>query len=117
MSRARLDEEFVAAGIDYYASRGALLGLVRSDRLIPWTADNDISLTEDGTPSPSPPPRPRSRPPCVFAEFKKVERASFNASLRARGLGLVSELIGRVCYTTQYKDGVRPPLLALSPWS
>lgn len=34
--------------IGYYVGFGTLLGLVRNDRIIPWTRDNDVSLIEDG---------------------------------------------------------------------
>jgi len=35
------DEEMSRLGLDYTAGFGTLLGLRRSDRLIPWTVDND----------------------------------------------------------------------------
>ena len=39
------DEEMCRLGLDYTASFGTLLGLQREGRLIPWTMDNDYSLT------------------------------------------------------------------------
>jgi len=33
-------------GLDYAAAFGTLLGLTRSDRLIPWTADNDYIISQ-----------------------------------------------------------------------
>merc|ERR1740139_1826390 len=35
------DDTMCDLGLDYVAAMGTLLGLVRSDRLIPWTSDND----------------------------------------------------------------------------
>ena len=44
MARA-IDDAMCELGFEYFASYGMLLGLVRSDRLIPWTSDNDVIVT------------------------------------------------------------------------
>ena len=33
-------------GLEYFAAYGMLIGLIRQDQLIPWTADNDYVVTE-----------------------------------------------------------------------
>ena len=38
------DNAMCELGFEFFASYGMLLGLVRSDRLIPWTSDNDIII-------------------------------------------------------------------------
>lgn len=38
------DESMQKLGLDYSVGFGTLLGLIRSDRLIPWTGDNDYIL-------------------------------------------------------------------------
>jgi len=40
------DDAMCELGFEYFASYGMLLGLVRSDRLIPWTSDNDFVITK-----------------------------------------------------------------------
>jgi len=40
------DDAMCELGFEYFASYGMLLGLVRSDRLIPWTSDNDYIVTK-----------------------------------------------------------------------
>ena len=36
------DESMLNLGLNYFVGFGTLLGLTRSDRVIPWTIDNDI---------------------------------------------------------------------------
>ena len=40
------DDVMCELGLEYYASYGMLLGLIRADKLIPWTADNDYIVTK-----------------------------------------------------------------------
>lgn len=40
------DDAMCELGFEYFASYGMLLGLVRSDRLVPWTSDNDFVITK-----------------------------------------------------------------------
>ena len=40
------DDVMCILGLEYFTSYGMLLGLIRSDRLIPWTSDNDYIATE-----------------------------------------------------------------------
>ena len=41
------DDVMCILGLEYFTSYGMLLGLIRSDRLIPWTSDNDYIATEN----------------------------------------------------------------------
>ena len=43
---AAFDSIMCTLGFEYVTSYGTLLGLVRNDTLIPWTADNDFIITE-----------------------------------------------------------------------
>ena len=43
---AAFDEVMCKLGFEYFSSYGMLLGLVRNDKLIPWTSDNDYIATE-----------------------------------------------------------------------
>ena len=43
---AAFDAAMCKLGFEYFSSYGMLLGLVRSDKLIPWTSDNDYIATE-----------------------------------------------------------------------
>jgi len=40
-----IDEAMSALGLEYFAGYGSLLGLVRNDYVIPWTADNDFVVS------------------------------------------------------------------------
>ena len=40
------DDVMCELGLEYYASYGMLLGLIRADKLIPWTSDNDYIVTK-----------------------------------------------------------------------
>jgi len=40
------DDAMCELGLEYYASYGMLLGLIRADKLIPWTSDNDYIITK-----------------------------------------------------------------------
>ena len=39
-----IDDSMATLGLDYFVGFGTLLGLTRSGRVIPWTADNDIVI-------------------------------------------------------------------------
>lgn len=43
---AAFDAVMCNLGFEYFSSYGMLLGLVRNDKLIPWTSDNDYIATE-----------------------------------------------------------------------
>eukprot|EP00985_Skeletonema_marinoi_P013387 scaffold6623_cov78-Skeletonema_marinoi.AAC.1 len=43
---AAFDAVMCKLGFEYFSSYGMLLGLVRNDKLIPWTSDNDYIATE-----------------------------------------------------------------------
>lgn len=43
---AAFDAVMCKLGFEYFSSFGMLLGLVRNDKLIPWTSDNDYIATE-----------------------------------------------------------------------
>lgn len=43
---AAFDAVMCKLGFEYFSSYGMLLGLVRNDKLIPWTSDNDYVATE-----------------------------------------------------------------------
>jgi len=40
-----VDQALCDLGLEYFASYGTLLGLVRNDHVIPWTADNDFVVS------------------------------------------------------------------------
>mmetsp|Transcript_33910 Transcript_33910/g.71308 ORF Transcript_33910/g.71308 Transcript_33910/m.71308 type:complete len:489 (+) Transcript_33910:231-1697(+) len=42
----RFDQIMCHLELEYFTSYGMLLGLIRGDRLIPWTSDNDYIVTE-----------------------------------------------------------------------
>ena len=39
----------IGLGLEYSVALGTLLGLYRSDKVIPWTADNDIFIKDSKT--------------------------------------------------------------------
>jgi hypothetical protein len=43
---AAFDAVMCKLGFEYFSSYGMLLGLVRNDKLIPWTSDNDYIATD-----------------------------------------------------------------------
>ena len=43
------DETMSTLGLDYVVSFGTLLGLTRSDKIVPWTGDNDVIIEDTKT--------------------------------------------------------------------
>jgi len=76
------DDTMCDLGLDYVAAFGTLLGLVRSDRLIPWTSDNDYIVLPN----------------------------SMNAMVdlwdaNATGMSLIFQGIPRLCATSKFAEG------------
>lgn len=89
--------------VPHYVAFGTLLGLVRGDRVIPWTMDNDVALSYDGLLA-VPPPCP-SHPPAhkQFVQLGPKLRES-------RHIALVHEHMSRLCILPTWRNG------ALSAW-
>jgi len=76
------DDTMCDLGLDYVTAFGMLLGLVRSDRLIPWTSDNDYIVLPN----------------------------SMNAMVdlwdaNATGMSLIFQGIPRLCATSKFAEG------------
>ena len=77
------DEEMCQIGLDYTAAFGTLLGLIRSDQLIPWTADMDYII------------------PSKAVANAMVHLWDHNKT----GLAHVFQGINRICLTHDFADG------------
>lgn len=85
MARA-FDDAMCSLGLEYFAMYGTLLGLVRNDRLIPWTSDNDYVATER----------------TVAAMYEPDAKEAFER----RGLAFFFDnFYHRVCATPQFMGG------------
>lgn len=72
--------------LDYVVSFGTLLGLARSDRIIPWTGDNDIIIRDATTAK-------------TMVDLWKTTDAY------KKGLNLLLEGILRLCITPKFAQG------------
>ena len=80
------DETMSTLGLDYVVSFGTLLGLTRSDKIIPWTGDNDVIIEDTKT-------------AYDMVDLWKTTNASKS------GLSLLFQGILRLCITPQFADG------------
>jgi len=70
----------------YYASMGTLLGIIRKDRVIAWTADQDLIVN--------------------FTELVRLRAEKWRVLLHEQtGLTLLFEGIDRVCATSAWRNG------------
>eukprot|EP01128_Nolandella_sp_AFSM9_P001601 TRINITY_DN1182_c0_g1_i1.p1 TRINITY_DN1182_c0_g1~~TRINITY_DN1182_c0_g1_i1.p1 ORF type:complete len:261 (-),score=32.91 TRINITY_DN1182_c0_g1_i1:38-820(-) len=73
--------------VEHYFGWGSLLGLVREDKLIPWTADNDLMI-----------------PYTELARFYQNENRMMDV-LRSRGISFLRLGSHRMCFNTAYLGG------------
>ena len=81
------DEMMSTLGLDYVVSFGTLLGLARSDKIIPWTGDNDIIIKD----------------PKTAHAMVDLWKSTYAAS--KSGLALMFQGILRLCITPQFAEG------------
>lgn len=84
-----IDEAFVSLDVKYFAAYGTLLGLVRNDSVIPWTADNDFVMP--------------------FASYEEVIR-NRDRIREQYGLHLTKDMYLRACTAENFMGG------ALARW-
>jgi len=84
-----IDDAMCTLGLEYYAAYGTLLGLVRDDHVIPWTADNDFVVS-------------------FAVAVEMYERRDYLEE--QFGLFLFNDFYLRSCVTDKFMDG------ALLPW-
>ena len=80
------DETMSTLNLDYVVSFGTLLGLARSDRIIPWTGDNDIIIRDATT-------------------AKTMVHLWNTTDAYKKGLNLLLEGILRLCITPKFAQG------------
>ena len=83
------DDSMATLGLDYFIGFGTLLGLTRSGKVIPWTADNDVII-----------------------DTKTLQAMTDLWSTESNGLAFVSHKMGpkkrgvpRMCITSQFAGG------------
>lgn len=81
------DKTMSTLGLDYVVSFGTLLGLVRSDKIIPWTEDDDFIIKDDKT------------------AHAMVDLWKTTAASKTGGLALMFQGILRICITPQFAEG------------
>jgi hypothetical protein len=79
------DRAMCYLGLEYFPAFGMLLGLVRADRLIPWTIDNDYIMSEQA--------------------LSAMQDMWDKADHLNHGLGFHFDLVYRICATPSFADG------------
>ena len=80
------DEKMSTLNLDYVVSFGTLLGLTRSDKIIPWTGDNDIIIKD-------------------LTTVKTMVDLWKTTDAYKKGLNLLLEGILRLCITPKFAQG------------
>jgi len=81
------DDAICELGFEVFASYGMLLGLVRDDKLIPWTMDNDYIATEETL--------------SAMLALRPEEKAVF----AKHGISFFYDNFFRLCITPDFMDG------------
>jgi len=79
------DRAMCHLGLEYFPAFGMLLGLVRADKLIPWTIDNDCIMMQD-----------------VLSAMRELWHIADNLN---HGLGFHVDMLYRLCATPTFADG------------
>jgi hypothetical protein len=82
------DDVMCELGLEYFAAYGTLLGLLRSDKLIPWTIDNDYLVTKD-----------------TLSVLFNLTPAHYNATFGKHGLSFFQDRLLRLCVTPDFVTG------------
>ena len=104
-----------AHGLEYHVAYGTLLGLHRDNKILPWTSDNDLAISEDG---PSPLAHYLDCPICyevsifcsVFYSMQS-NKNDIQKDFEDRGVHYLHDSGGRLCFNKRYRGGALEQLV------